>query len=255
MNFLKEEIKDGVAHVFLDRGRSNALNGVLLTELADLLDKLELDDQVKGMLLYGKPGIFSSGLDLFELYDFDEEQMRDFWYKFIHLVQRFVRFRKPAVAVIEGHSPAGGCVLAICCDYRVMTEGEYGIGLNEVPVGIIVPDSIFDLYSFWIGRARAYRLLLEGALLSPQRALKMGLVDEMVRPEAAHEAALSQLTKYTQLNAETWQQTKLNLRKDLIEHFEKDPSEGIERMLRQWWAPSTRETIKTILEKLKSKAS
>lgn len=253
MNFLKVDIKEGIAHVFMDRGSSNALSDAMLTALTAVLDQLEADDAVQGMLLYGKPGMFSSGLDLFELYDFDEEQMRDFWYKFIHLVQRFVRFRKPAVAAIEGHSPAGGCVLAICCDYRVMAEGEYGIGLNEVPVGIIVPDSIFDLYSFWVGRAHAYRLLLEGTLLSPQRALKMGLIDEMVIPQEVHQAALQQLRKYTQLDAATWQQTKLNLRKDLIEHFEKDPSEGIERVLGQWWAPSTRESIRKILDKLQNK--
>ena len=68
------------------------------------------------------------------------------------------------------------CVLAICCDYRIMAEGNFMIGLNEIPVGLIVPESIFHLYSFWIGKANAYRLLLEGRLLSPQEALKVGLV-------------------------------------------------------------------------------
>lgn len=254
MRFLRLAIGEGIASVHLDRGNANALNGAMIAEFTALLDQLEGDGSVKGMLLCGKKGLFSSGLDLFELYGLDEEGIRDFWQSFIRFVQRFVCFKKPAVAAIEGHSPAGGCILAICCDYRVMAEGEFGIGLNEVPLGIIVPDSIFDLYSFWIGRARAYRLLLEGALLSPQRALKMGLIDEMVVPEQVQHQALRQLQKYTALDGETWQQSKLNLRKDLIAHFERDTSEVIEGVLRQWWAPGTRKNVKQLLDKLTSKA-
>ncbi|MBK7640026.1 MAG: enoyl-CoA hydratase/isomerase family protein [Bacteroidetes bacterium] len=61
------------------------------------------------------------------------------------------KFPKPLVAAITGHSPAGGCIIGICCDYRVMAKGNYKIGLNEIPVGIIVPKGIMALYSRCIG--------------------------------------------------------------------------------------------------------
>src|SRR5690606_4415621 len=115
-----------------------------------------------------------------ELYNYSEDEVRQFWLDFIGLVKCFVSFSKPAVAAITGHSPAGGCVLAICCDYRVMAKGDFVIGLNELPVGIIVPQPIFELYSFWIGQGMAYRNLMEGKLMTPEEALSCGLVDEVV---------------------------------------------------------------------------
>lgn len=253
MDYLKLEVKDQIAHLMLDRGTSNALNDKMVKELKDVLIQIENDEGIGGIILYGKQGFFSSGLDLIALYDFDEKQMKDFWFEFLDLIRTFVAFRKPAIAAIAGHSPAGGCVLALCCDYRIMTEGEYIIGLNEIPVGIIVPDSIFDLYSFWLGRARAYRFLLEGALLDPQRALKVGLIDEMVLKNQLQTQADKQMKKYINLNWKTLQQSKLNMRKELIAHFNQDPTDAIDMVLKQWWAPSTRSVLKTIIDNLKLK--
>lgn len=255
MDYLKLEVKEHIAHLMLDRGTSNALNGKIIGELKDVLITIENDEGIGGVILYGKQGFFSSGLDLITLYDLDEKQMRDFWFEFLDLIKIFVAFRKPVVAAIGGHSPAGGCVLALCCDYRIMVEGEYVIGLNEIPVGIIVPDSIFDLYSFWLGRARAYRFLLEGTLFHPQRALKVGLIDEMVLPNQLQTQADKQMKKYISLNWKTLQQSKLNMRKELIAHFNQDPTEAIDLVLKQWWAPATRSVLKAIIDNLKSKTA
>lgn len=253
MEFLDLVIEDRIAHVRLNRGRSNAMNADLIGELRKLLDQLDDDPAVSGMLLHGKEGFFSSGLDLIELYGYNEQQVRQFWIDFIGLVRRFVSFSKPSVAAISGHSPAGGCVLAICCDYRVMAEGDFVIGLNELPVGIIVPQAIFHLYSFWIGQANAYRNLLEGRLLNPDEALAMGLVDELVPKEGLVSRAERQLRKYTQLEPTTWKNSKSNLRKELILTFSGDQTEDIEAILKQWWAPSTRAILKAIIENLTSK--
>src|SRR5690606_19488980 len=115
---------------------------MLVDELIQVLEEAEADPAVEGLILSGKQGFFSSGLDLISLFEYNEEQMQVFWDRFMILIAKFVAFPKPSVAAITGHSPAGGCVLALCCDYRVMAEGEYIIGLNEVPVGIIVPEAI-----------------------------------------------------------------------------------------------------------------
>ncbi len=253
MEFLDLVVEDRIAHVRLNRGRSNAMNATLIAELKKVLDRLEEDPAVSGMMLHGKEGFFSSGLDLIELYGFDEQQVRQFWTDFIALVRRFVSFSKPSVAAISGHSPAGGCVLAICCDYRVMAEGDFVIGLNELPVGIVVPQAIFHLYSFWIGQANAYRNLMEGRLLSPEEALAMGLVDELAPGNGVVSRAERQLRKYTQLEPNTWKKSKLNLRQELIRIFEEDQTEDIESILKQWWAPSTRAILKAIIDNLTSK--
>ncbi|MNR09752.1 enoyl-CoA hydratase [compost metagenome] len=134
-----------------------------------------------------------------------------------------------------------------------MAEGKYIIGLNEVPVGIIVPNSIFSLYSFWLGQANAYRHLLEGKLFSPEEALAIGLIDEVVKPESIMTAAERKVRKYMAFEANTWQQSKLNLRKGIIAATSADQSEDLEIMLKQWWSPSTRAILKSLIDNLQKK--
>lgn len=242
-----------MALIGLDRGKSNAINTEMLQELNNLLKSIENDDSISGIILHGKDRFFSSGLDLIELYDYNEVQIREFWILFLDFVNTFVSFKKPSVAAISGHSPAGGCVLSLCCDYRIMVDGEFIIGLNEVPVGIIVPEGIFHLYSFWIGQAKAYRYLLEGKLLNPQQALEVGLIDEVVSPEKLRSRAEKQLLSFIQFDAETWQQSKINMRRSLIQQMAETPSDMLDKVLKQWWAPSTRSILKTIITNLTTK--
>jgi len=127
------------------------------------------------------------------------------------------------------------------------------IGLNELPVGIVVPQSIFHLYSFWIGQGQAYRNLLEGRLLRPEEALSMGVVDELAPKDQLISTAERQLRKYMQLDTVSWRQSKKNLRKSLIQVFDADQEEDIEAILNQWWTPQTRALLKSIIDNLKSK--
>lgn len=253
MEYLSLSIQEHMATIGLSRGRSNAINAAMLRELTVILKGVQNDDNIAGIILHGKEGFFSAGLDLIELYDYNEAAIREFWKNFLEFVRSFVAFKKPAVAAIGGHSPAEGCVLALCCDYRIMVKGEYIIGLNEIPVGIIVPDSIFHLYSFWLGKATAYRYLLEGKLLNPEEALQTGLVDELVDASALRRKAEKQLHKYMILDANTWQQSKLNLRKELISQMGNSSPDILEAILKQWWAPSTRSILKTIIENLRKR--
>lgn len=251
MNQVKVSIEERVCHIYMDRGKSNALDQQMLEDLREAVSNAQTDPAIAGLILHGKDGFFSAGLDLVALYGYNEDEARLFWHTFVDFVSTFVAFDKPAIAAISGHSPAGGCVLAICCDYRIMAEGDYVIGLNEVPVGIIVPEPIFDLYSFWLGQATAYRYLLEGKLLKPQEALQVGLVDELVDARRIRTAAERQLHNYTQYEWTTWRQSKRNMRRQLIARFNTGQDETVDAVLKQWWSPATRSIIKTIIENLK----
>lgn len=252
MDFIKLTVDERIAHLYLDRGKSNAINQQMLDELQESIVEAQQDPAVEGLILHGKEGFFSAGLDLISLYEYNEEEVRRFWHAFIDFTRMFVAFEKPAVAAISGHSPAGGCVLALCCDYRVMAEGDYIIGLNEVPVGIVVPNSIFHLYSFWLGQGNAYRYLLEGKLLKPQDAFQVGLVDEVVVMRSIRTAAERQLRKYTQYERNTWRRSKVNMRQALIAQLESGQGETVEAILKQWWSPATRSILKTIIDNLRS---
>ncbi len=250
---IRVNVENRVTHLQLDRGRSNAFHADMLEEMKAAVQAAEADPGVEGLVLHGKEGFFSAGLDLITLYDYNEAEIRAFWELFMAFVESLVAFRKPAVAAISGHAPAGGCVLALCCDARVMAEGDYIIGLNEVPVGIVVPDSIFALYSFWLGQGTAYRYLLQGKLLSPREALASGLVDEVVAAQRIRTVAERHLGLYTQFERNTWWQSKANLRRELVQRMAANREESIALVLKQWWTPSTRSILKTIIENLTQK--
>lgn len=253
MNTIKVTIKDKTAIIGLNRGRSNAINSEMVAELSEMVKNIENDDNIGGLIITGNEGFFSAGLDLIELYDYDEVNIRKFWIDFLDLVSILASFRKPVISAISGHSPAGGCVLAICSDYRIMADGKFIIGLNEVPVGIIVPESIFHLYSFWLGQAKAYRFMLEGKLMNPQEAFENQLIDEVVNEGSLVSAAERQMQKYLQFDKTTWQQSKLNLRKELLSKVNTDHSASLDKMLKQWWSPSTRSILQTIIQNLQKK--
>lgn len=253
MNTIKTTIRDNTAVIGLDNGRSNAINAGMVSELTNMVRSIESDDNIGGLIITGKEGFFSAGLDLIELFDYDEITIRKFWEDFLGLVSTLASFKKPFISAISGHSPAGGCVIALCSDYRIMAEGKFVIGLNEVPVGIIVPDNIFHLYSFWLGQAQAYRFLLEGKLMNTQEALENRLIDQVVDPGSLVSSAERQMQKYLQLDRNTWQQSKLNLRKELLMKVNADQSESLDMMLKQWWSPNTRSILQTIIGNLQKK--
>lgn len=253
MNTIKVTIKDHLSIITLDRGKSNALDREMITELNGILRNIASDTSIAGAIITGKEHFFSAGLDLIELYGYNEAEAASFWRLFLDFTATITAFRKPLVAAINGHSPAGGCVIALACDYRIMAEGKYIIGLNEVPVGIIVPESIFKLYAFWIGEANAARSLLEGKLFNPDEALQIGLVDELVNPAGILTAAERKIRKYMTMERNTWEQSKLNIRKELIEATSADQSKLLKVVLEQWWSPATRSILKTIIDNLQNK--
>jgi len=253
MNTLKITKQENYAIVQLDRGTSNAINLELLQELQQAFKDLAADDAVKGVVLTGKENFFSSGLDVIELYDYDEKKIELLFDNLYQAMNEMLAFPKPLVASITGHSPAGGCVLAICADYRVMAEGKYRIGLNEVPVGIIIPQYIFETYAYWLGRGKAAQFILEGKLASGDEALQVGLVDQLEAPENVLQASIDRMLFYTRFNANTWSKSKLAMRSALLGHYNVFDAGLKKELMEQWWSKETRAILGALVVKLTNK--
>jgi 3,2-trans-enoyl-CoA isomerase len=250
MKTLQLIIKERLAVITLDRGKANPINLEMLTELIEAVKALDADDEVGALVITGKENFFSAGVDLMEVYSYNQEQSKEYWTQFLLFQSILAGIKKPVVAAITGHSPAGGCIIALCTDYRVMAKGPYIIGLNEVPVGIVVPESVFQLYAFWLGKAKAYRYLLEGKLLNVADALADGLIDEIAEPADVLEIAELKARAMMKLNPKTWQQTKLNLRRELIGKLTGDNTATLEKMMDHWWSAETRAALEKMIEKL-----
>src|SRR5690606_16438267 len=118
MNTIKVTIKDRLAIITLNRPKSNSMNREMIRELDDMLRNISTDDNISGVLITGQENFFSAGLDLIELYGYNEAEAESFWELFLAFTAQITAFKKPMVAAINGHSPAGGCVLALACDAR-----------------------------------------------------------------------------------------------------------------------------------------
>jgi enoyl-CoA hydratase/carnithine racemase len=251
--FLKTEVSDGVYIVKLSRGSANVMNLEMVCEIFDLIENLATNADCKGIIITGNGPFFTAGLDVKELYNYDRSTSETFWRSFVRMIEVIIRFPKPMITAINGHSPAGGCIIAICCDYRLMAKGDFRIGLNEVPVGIAVPEVIFDIYSNCIGNKNAYQFLLEGRLLNPDEALHFQLVDELCDSEQLMDRTMVKMKQYLRLGPETFSITKRNLRQGIIRKLENGFENNFKSTIEHWWSPEARNLLGKLVEKLNAK--
>ncbi|RNC89677.1 MAG: enoyl-CoA hydratase/isomerase family protein [Allomuricauda sp.] len=254
MNTLDLHQKEGYTIVQMNRGKVNAINQEMVNELSAVFRKLEYDKATKGAILTGIPNFFSAGLDLIELIGYDKAQMTRFFQSFGSLYAQLLKFKKPLICAITGHSPAGGCVLAIACDNRYMAAGEkFRIGLNEVAVNVQISQDLTNAYAFWLGNGLAHRYILEGKLLNTEEAVAAGLVDEVVPLEGVLQRAEKQMQKYLQADQEIWISTKGKLRKQLLNNLEKNPAEAMNEASELWWKPEIRAKMEAYVNSFSNK--
>ena len=241
----------------LARAPVNALNPALVQQLREAVEAAP-GHGARGLLLSGAPGLFSAGLDVPALMQLTRDEFRVFWGDFFGLCAALARSPIPVVAAITGHSPAGGAVLAILCDYRVMARGKnpdkpYRIGLNEVQVGLTVPECIQAAMRRLIGTYRAERLLVSGAMLEPQAAHAVGLVDELAEDEQVVTRSLAWLNDLLALPAHAMAATRRLARADLATVFAEPENLPVEDFLDGWYAPETQAVLTALVAKLTSR--
>ncbi len=254
MNTLEVTYKEGYAIVQMNRGKVNAINFEMVQDLRDIFYKLEGNPEVKGVILTGQPHYFSAGLDLIELFGYDIAQIKDFFVSFGALYLELVQFKKPFISAITGHSPAGGCVLAVTSDNRYMAEGDkYVIGLNEVAVNIQISQNLTEVYAFWMGDGLASKYIMEGKLLSGKEALAAGLVDELVPLGNVLERAEKQMRHYMKADQEILINTKQKIRKHLLDKLDLEAENSLKEASELWWKPEIRAKMKAYVESFSSK--
>lgn len=200
MSMLQQIGHGEVVELRLNRPPFNALNSALVSELLHALQQTARND-AGAVILSGSPGVFSVGADVAEVLSLNRSETQHFFVQFHDLCVALGRSPIPVVAAITGHAPAAGTVLALFCDYRVMAQGLFQIGLHEVKMGVTVPSPIRYILSRLIGHRLAERLLVEGQLLNADEALRIGLVDEVAAPDAVVRQALHKCQRLLALPA------------------------------------------------------
>ncbi|HET6553340.1 MAG TPA: enoyl-CoA hydratase/isomerase family protein [Dyella sp.] len=243
---------DAVTEINLARLPVNALNVDLLRAIRDAVDGA-LAAGARGLVLSGAPGMFSAGVDVPALLGCDESGVRDFWREFFRTCSKLALSPVPVVAAITGHSPAGGAVLSLFCDYRVMAEGPFKIGLNEVQVGLVVPESIQLALRRIVGPYRAERLMVAGAMVDSSQALAHGLVDELTNVEQVVTRSLHWLEGMLALPSNAMLTTRAIARADLTDIWGDPDALPIDQFLEAYFKPETQAVLRALVARLKKK--
>ena len=226
---LIETTRHGDIHVLrMARPPVNALDPALCRALsAAIADALA--EGAQGLVLAGGQKVFSAGLDV------------------PHLL--LLGAPVPVVAAMAGHAPAGGCVLALCCDYRIMAEGPFRIGLNETQVGLVAPEGIQALLARCVGRHRAERLLVAGAMVDAAEASRIGLVDELAGIDEVEVRALAWLQGLLQLPRTPMLETRRIARADAVDCL-REARIDLPRFVADWMQPDTQAGLRALLARI-----
>ncbi|MFM9838642.1 MAG: enoyl-CoA hydratase/isomerase family protein [Cyclobacteriaceae bacterium] len=196
MEFLKYEVKEGVATISLNRPEVyNALNDGITYELQDALKAVAKDDQVRVVVLTGEGKAFCSGQDLKDSAKQAKRSFLDSLHKrYNPIISAMRNLPKPIIGRVNGVAAGAGCSLALACDVIVASEEAT---LIEVFINIgLVPDSGSAYFlPRLIGMAKAFELCSRGNKVKAKEAFEMGLVNKVVSA-AELDAAVKEYTDY-----------------------------------------------------------
>jgi enoyl-CoA hydratase/carnithine racemase len=245
-----------VLELRLDRPPVNALDPAMVEALHEALASAyasAAQQRVGALVLSGRPGMFSAGLDVPALLALDRAAMGRFWQRFFGLMRQLAESPLPIAAAFTGHSPAGGTVLGIFCDARFAAEGDFKIGLNEVQVGLCVPPVVLAAFERVVGPRHAAWHTTQGTLMSPAEALAIGLVDEVLPVDAVVPRAIAWGERMAALAPKAMRMTRGFVRQPLIDAVRALEGPTNAQMLDVWFGAEAQGALRAMIERLKSK--
>ena len=254
MTGLRFERQGRLAVLRLDKARGNAIDDALAGGLLAAAGEAGRDDAVAGVLLASAhPKLFCPGLDLVSLVENDREAMERFMLRFASAVWALYALEKPVVAAVNGAAVAGGCILALTADHRVLRRGA-PIGLNEVRVGVPLPWSVTRLLRATVHAPALSRIALLGRNFTDTEAVDVGLADEVAEDEGFEATCLARLAEYADKDRQAFATTKAWLREATLAEMMARESERVGAFLDGWFSQGTQERIRATVASLQSKA-
>jgi Delta3-Delta2-enoyl-CoA isomerase len=246
------DVEGGLATVTLNRAHGNAINVELAEDLTRVCREAARDDSVHGLMLAGAGKLFCPGLDLQELVELDRPEMERFVIDFATCVAELYAFSKPMVAAIHGHAVAGGCVLTLAADWRVLKAGAM-VGLNEVRVGVPLPFGVSLILRESVPRLHLEEVALLGKNYRDDDALSAGLVHEVHAGESFEEHCRQRLREFVSRDLGALMITKRFLRSSIVERIRENGTRDVPEFLDAWYRPQTQARIHAIVDELRQR--
>lgn len=236
---------DDIAILRLAHGKVNAMDAELLEAVAAELDAAA--GNAKAIVLTGSRSAFSAGVDLFRILDGGDAYLDRFLPALDHTLRKLFGLPIPVVAAINGHAIAGGCLLALACDYKIMSGGR--IGVPELSVGVPFPVTALEIVRFAVSSSTLQKIVYTGATLTPEEALGAGLVDELAAPDALEARTLDLARQLASIPKATFRLTKGHLRAEATERISKMDDVIDPEVRRIWRDPAVHDVIRSYLDR------
>lgn len=204
----------GIATLTLNNGKVNAISPDMVAAFNSCLDQAEQDRAI--VIITGQPGILSGGYDL-KVMTSGIENAFNLVALGSTLTRRMLAHPFPIIVACPGHAIAKGAFLLLAADYRIGAQGPFNIGLNEVLIGMTMHHAGIELAKDRLTKPAFQRSVINGELFSPADAVNAGFLDLVVPAEELMETALGVATQMKKINMKAHSNTKLRVRKDLLQ--------------------------------------
>jgi Delta3-Delta2-enoyl-CoA isomerase len=207
---------------------------------------LTADPAVRSVILTGDGAFFSFGFDIPEFVNHSKQSFSAFLKRFTALYRYLFIYPKLLVAALNGHAIAGGCMLALASDHRIMVSGKAKISLNEITFGSSVFAGSVAMLKFVVGTRNSQAILYDGTMYSAEEALRLGLVDQVSSTEALVEDARRVAARLACKDAAAFRSIKDMLRGPVAEEMARYEEESVQEFTNIWYSEKTRRNLHTI---------
>jgi enoyl-CoA hydratase len=248
---LQHEEHHGIHRLTMTHG-ANALDGQLVGALRDSFERLHADGAPAVVLASAHPSLFCPGWDLKFLGDADREAVGAFLVAFNALILRIFSYPGPTAAAIGGHSVAGGCLLSLAFDLRVMAEGRPRQGLSELNLGVPVPGNCMRMLRARLSSPALDHLVFRGEGCTAQKARELGVVHRTALPEEALSVTEIELGKLARRPRRAFVESKRFLFGDIWKMMAESRPDENDAFLDCWFEDETRGRISDVASRLSS---
>lgn len=250
--FTRED-HDAIAVLRLAHGKVSALDTDFCTALVGEIAGVAAT-AATALVVTGSGVAFSAGVDLFALLKGGDEYARRFVPAMDAFFRALLTFPKPLVAAVNGHAIAGGCIIAGTGDYRVMAAGTGRIGIPELVVGVPFPALPFEIMAARLTPSVFRDLVLSGRVVSPQEAVTLALVDEVVEPNTLIDRAVEHAARLSRIPPTTFALTKRAFARQILHRVELAASDDV-AVSNAWRSTEVHAAIRGYLDRTIKKAT
>jgi enoyl-CoA hydratase len=217
------KVADGtVALIEMDDGKANALSHAMIDAIADALAEAERDESTVAAVLVGREGRFSAGFDLSVIQSGDANAILELVASGGQLVRTIYGCGVPVVAACTGHALAAGALMLLGSDVRVGADGPFKIGLNEVAIGLTLPDWAHTIAFERLSKRHIQRAIANARVTGPADAVDVGFLDRVVAPDQVVDAAIEEAASMSQLDPGAYRRTMAGFRLPTLEQMDAD---------------------------------